>query len=101
MRIATQYQNQTVRFKDDNRVDTTGYHLSMIETLPHLPITRAREESDPESDSDNMDSQHAQNVTATQALDDGNESHEYAALQLAPPLNPEHAALRSDLSSSL
>jgi len=43
-----------------------------------------------------MDFQHAENVTATQAVGDGNESHEYAAFQLPLPLNPEHAALRSD-----
>ena len=68
----------------------------MFETLPHLPIKRAREESDPASDSDNMDFQHAENITATQALGDGNESHEYPSFQLSPPLNPEHAALHSD-----
>jgi hypothetical protein len=43
-----------------------------------------------------MDFQHSENVTATQALGNSNESPEYASLQLPPPLNPEHAALRSD-----
>jgi len=67
-----------------------------FETQPHLPTKRARTESDPESDGDDMDFQPAENLTATQALDDSNESTEYTSLQLPPPLNPEHAALRSD-----
>ena len=73
------------------------------ETRPRSPLKRPREESPPGSESDaeepdnnGMDFQHAENVTATQALGDDNESHEYAAFQLPPPLNPEHAALRSD-----
>jgi len=67
-----------------------------FETQPHLPAKLARTESDPESDGDDMDLQPAENLTATQSLDDSNESAEYTSLQLPPPLNPEHAALRSD-----
>jgi hypothetical protein len=37
----------------------------MFETQLYLPIKRAREESDPESDSDDMDFQQIENVTVT------------------------------------
>jgi hypothetical protein len=69
---------------------------------------RPREDSDPDSDSESEDndktdmeqmdfqSTATQYVTETQAIGDGNQNHEYAAFQLPPPLNPEHAALRSD-----
>jgi hypothetical protein len=69
----------------------------MFETQPHLPIKRAREESDPESETDDMDFQHSENVTPTQALGDANENPNYLEANLPPPLTPEHAALRADL----
>jgi len=76
----------------------------MFETQPHLPIKRARVESDPESDSDEMEFQQAENVnmaeaknvTATQALGDTDHMPGYLQAELPPPLTPEHAALRAD-----
>ena len=68
----------------------------MFETQHHPPAKRAREESDPESDGDDMDFQHAANITATQALDDTNHESGYLQAELPPPLTPEHAALRAD-----
>jgi hypothetical protein len=70
----------------------------MFETQPHLPIKRAREESDPESETDDMDFHHSENVTPTQALaGDADENPNYLEANLPPPLTPEHAALRADL----
>ena len=69
---------------------------------PRSPAKRAREDSDPESDGeeefnpDRMDFQQAENVTATQAIGDDADHPEGDAIQLPPPLSPEHAALRSD-----
>jgi hypothetical protein len=80
----------------------------MFETQPHLPIKRAREESDPESDSeedvtqaimDEMDIQHTENITATQAIGEGNEDFGQGISDLPPPLSAEHAALRSDFET--
>jgi len=68
---------------------------------------RPREDSDPESDfetKDNhiadmeqMDSRHAMNITATQALGEETQLPGYVAPELPPPLNAEHAALRADI----
>jgi hypothetical protein len=80
----------------------------MFETQPHLPVKRAREESDPESDSeedvteaimDEMDIQHTENITATQAIGEGNEDFGQGISDLPPPLSAEHAALRSDFET--
>jgi hypothetical protein len=77
-----------------------------LQLLPNihsrLPAKRARQDSDPESDdedeanSDRMDFQQAENVTATQALGDDTGHPECDAPELPPPLSPEHAALRAD-----
>jgi hypothetical protein len=72
----------------------------LFETQPHLPIKRIREESDPESDCEDtseMDFQHTQHVTETQALNDAIDNPNHPEPQLPPPLSPEHAALRADL----
>ena len=61
-------------------------------------------ESDPESDSDEMEFQQAENVnvaeaenvTATQALGDTDHMPGYLQAELPPPLTPEHAALCAD-----
>ena len=62
------------------------------------PMKRPRVDSDPESDeeeetnTDRMDFQQAEDTTATHAIgDDADDTP-----QLAPPLNSQHAALRSD-----
>jgi hypothetical protein len=68
----------------------------MFETQSNLPVKRVREESDPESDSDDMDFQQTENVTATQALADTDHKPGYLQAELPPPLTPEHAALRAD-----
>jgi hypothetical protein len=49
-----------------------------FKTQQHLPIKRSREESVPESETDDMDFHHTET-------------------NLPPPLTPEHAALRADL----
>jgi hypothetical protein len=62
-------------------------------------MKRPRVESDPESDdedetdTDRMDFHHTENITETQAIGDDVDDASHA---LPPPLNPEHAALRSD-----
>jgi hypothetical protein len=71
-----------------------------FETQPHLPIKRTRAESDLESDREDtseMDYQHTQHMTETQALDDTSDNPSHLEPQLPPPLSPEHAALRADL----
>jgi hypothetical protein len=71
-----------------------------FETQPHLPIKRTREECDSESDREDtseMDFQHTQHMTETQALDDTSDNQNHLEPQLPPPLSPEHAALRADL----
>jgi hypothetical protein len=77
----------------------------MFETQPHLPTKRPREESSPESDTDEdvnrpimeeMDFQHTQHMTGTQTLGDAEENQNYFHDELPPPLTPEHAALRAD-----
>jgi hypothetical protein len=77
----------------------------MFETQPHLPAKRPREESSPESDTEEdvnrpimeeMDFQHTQHMTGTQALGDAEENRNYFHDELPPPLTPEHAALRAD-----
>jgi len=68
-------------------------------TRPSSPLKRAREESESGSDGDDepnldrMDFLSTDHITETQAIGDdaGDTPHE-----LPPPLNPEHAALRSD-----
>jgi len=70
-------------------------------------VKRPREDSDPKSDfetEDNhladmeqMDFQHAMNITATQALGKETQLPGYVAPELPPPLNAEHAALRADI----
>ena len=67
---------------------------------------RPREDSDPGSDSETEDNNKADmeqmdfeptiHVTPTQALEDETELPEYVVPELPPPLNAEHAALRSD-----
>ena len=71
-----------------------------FETQPHLPIKPTRTESDLESDREDtseMDFQHTQHMTETQALDDTSDNPSHLEPQLPPPLSPEHAALRADL----
>jgi hypothetical protein len=68
-----------------------------FETQPHLPIKRPREESDPESETDDMDFHHTENITPTQALGDTDANPDYLETNLPPPLTPEHAALRADI----
>jgi len=76
----------------------------MFKTQPHLPIKCIQVESDPESDSDEMEFQQAENVnvaeaenvTATRALGDTDHMPGYLQAELPPPLTPEHAALRAD-----
>jgi hypothetical protein len=67
-----------------------------FEIQPHLPIKRARPDSDLESVSDDMDFLHTENVTSTQALGHADDSSDYPDTDLPPPLTPEHAALRAD-----
>jgi hypothetical protein len=43
-----------------------------------------------------MDFEHAEHVTSTQAIGDDNTYNDHELPQLAPPLSPEHAALRAD-----
>jgi len=76
-------------------------HPQLLPTRSRSPLKRAREASEPLSDSDEdddnterMDFQHAENITATQAV--GDEIPAYVAPHLPPPLSTEHAALRSD-----
>jgi hypothetical protein len=69
----------------------------MFETQTHLSVKRVREESDPESDSDDMDFQQTENITATQALADTDHKPGYLQAELPPALTPEHAALRADV----
>ncbi|MDX6284377.1 MAG: hypothetical protein QOH03_5448, partial [Kribbellaceae bacterium] len=67
---------------------------------------RPCEDSDPESDSETkdnniadmeqMDFQHSENITATQAIGDVDDNPGHGIPQLPPPLSAEHAALRSD-----
>jgi len=71
----------------------------MFETQPHSPVKRAREESDLESDSDEMDFQQADNVTATQAIGDDETHIGHGILELPPPLSAEYAALRADFET--
>jgi hypothetical protein len=82
----------------------------MFETQPHLPVKRAREESDPESDcEENSDitraimeemdfqpTQHTQHMTETQAIGDTGDIPVFGTPQMPLPLNPEHAAIRAD-----
>src|SRR3978361_1249268 len=77
----------------------------MFETQPHLPAKRPREESSPGSDTEEdvtgpimeeMDFQHTQHMTETQALGDAEQNPNYFDDGLPPPLTPEHAALRAD-----
>jgi len=76
-------------------------HPQLLPTCSRSPLKRAREDSKTPSDSDDddpntdrMDFQQAENITATQAL--GDEIPAYVAPHLPPPLSTEHAALRSD-----
>jgi len=76
-------------------------HPQLLPTRSRSPLKRACEDSEPLSDSDEddanterMDFQHAENITATQAL--GDEIPAYVTPQLPPLLSAEHAALRSD-----
>jgi hypothetical protein len=73
------------------------------ETQSQSPLKRPREDSPPESESDaeepgddRMDFEHAEHVTSTQAIGDDNTDDNHELPQLAPPLSPEHAALRAD-----
>jgi hypothetical protein len=84
---------------------TTTENLSGVSSNAKLriPVKRLREDSDPESDSeemeadrDRMDFQHSENITATQAIGDVDDHPEHGISQLPPPLSAEHAALRSD-----
>ena len=71
-------------------------------TRSHSPTKRPREDSDSENDAESeadinaMDFQPTAHVTATQALGDETELPDYTAPELSPPLNLEHAAIRSD-----
>ena len=71
----------------------------------HSPAKRPREDSDSEKgdnsdiDFDEMDFQHAENITATQAIGEGNEDFGQGTSELPPPLSAEHAALRSDFET--
>jgi len=71
----------------------------------HSPAKRLREDSDSENgdnsvlDMDEMDFQQAENITATQAIGEGNEEFGQGTSELPPPLSPEHAALRSDFET--
>jgi hypothetical protein len=67
-----------------------------FETQPHLPIKRARADSDPVSETDDMDFHHTENVTPTQAIGDDADAPGCAPYQLSPPVSPEHAAMRAD-----
>jgi len=72
----------------------------LFETQPHLPIKRTHEECEPESDREDnneMDFQHTQYMTETQALDDTNDDWSHLEPMLPTPLSPELAALRADL----
>ena len=73
------------------------------ETRSQSPLKRPREDSPPGSESDaeepddnRMDFEHAEHITSTQAIGDDNTDGDHELPQLAPPLSPEHAALRAD-----
>jgi len=71
----------------------------LLNTRSRSPMKRPRVESDPQSDdedetdTDRMDFHHTEHITETQAIGDDVDDTSHA---LPPPLNPEHAALRSD-----
>jgi hypothetical protein len=68
-----------------------------------IPAKHAHEDSDPESDSDDMESdtdrmdfQHCKNITATQAIGDVNDNPGcHGISRLPPPLSAENAILCS------
>jgi len=72
----------------------------VFNTQAHLPLKRAREESDSESDRDNTDG-NTTRMDYQQAGDigDRNGNPNCSTPHLPPPLNVEHAALRSDLET--
>ena len=93
-------QGSTVTFPAPPSVKAIGSYA-------RVSAKRPREDSDPESDfetEDNnkadmeqMDFQHATNISATETLGEETQLPEYVAPELPPPLNAEHAALRADI----
>ena len=78
-------------------------HPTPTETRPQSLLKRPREDSPTgsefgaeEPDNNRMDFQHAEHITSTQAIGDDNTDDDHELPQLAPPLSPEHAALRAD-----
>ena len=62
-------------------------------------MKHTHEESDPESDCDEnseMDFQHEEHMTATQAIGDTAEMPAFSTPQMPLPLSPKHAAIRAD-----
>jgi len=73
------------------------------ETRPESPLKRPRVDSPPgsepdeeEPDDDRMDSQHAKNITLTQAIGDYSNDDDHELAQLPPPLSVEREALGAD-----
>jgi hypothetical protein len=79
------------------------------DTQSHLSVKRPHEDIDPESDPENddndessmeqMDFEHEENVTATQAIGEDNGNLVQGIPELPLPLSAEHAALRSDFET--
>jgi len=67
-----------------------------FETQAHLHTKRARADSDPVPETDDMDFHHTENITPTQAIGDEADAPGCAPYQLSPPVSPEHAAMRAD-----
>jgi len=67
-----------------------------FETQAHLPTKRARADTDPVSETDDMDFHHTENIIPTQAIGDEADAPGCAPYQLSPPVSPEHAAMHAD-----
>jgi len=72
-------------------------------TRSQSPLKRHREDSplgsehdEEEPDDNRMDFQHTEHLTSTQAIGDDHNDNDHELPQLAPPLSPEHGALRAD-----